>query len=654
MHPSYYRRPLFIFLLLYMAFLAAFPRYAMRRGRAADDVAGLSGQTCPVTGTVTSFPRRSGDKTYFTLSAVSACGRKVSGNISVSAPVSFEPRWRSVVTSSGAVSIPPAGFVPGNLDWRQYLETRSVFCEQAASLVRPQKTPPMWARAVTALRQKVLDALYLTGQRNGAVAAAVVLGEKEGITGEVSDTFRDSGAMHLLVASGSNVGFVTVLVFWLCRFLPLRRGTRLLAAVFAAGLYTLCAGADPPLTRAYLMYCCAAAGYFFGRESGVFQGLVVAAACLLLWTPAVFFRADFQLSFAASAALVLAAASYTLPRGALARFFAGLFLVSAAAQLALLPLLINAFHRVSLISFVSNMVLVPFSAVVMGAGFLLGAVSFLKIGFLTALCVKICAVIVGLFIKCAEFFAALPFSNIAAASWTGWFIGLYYSALFVVLNGTVRLPKKLCAASAACAAVFLLYGIVSPRSGECTVFRYGGKNCALIKTPSGQVILSEAGIPGDKLANAVLSRGAGHVEAIFLSSREAASYAGVPDLLARIGVKNIYVPAALYGSEPPDFGGSVHVTPVHAGDEIKLKDVSCRAVWGADGLRPVQGLSGWDFSDRLAYACHAGKTNFTLYGSYVNINSIYRETPVQFDIIPRRAANARFSFGSEAINAVSL
>ena len=75
--------------------------------------------------------------------------------------------------------------------------------------------------------------------------------------------------MHLLVASGGNVGFVTLIVYFLCSLLGLKRLARALLALSFALLYTFAAGADAPLTRAYIMTLAATIGFILGRKSGI-------------------------------------------------------------------------------------------------------------------------------------------------------------------------------------------------------------------------------------------------------------------------------------------------------------------------------------------------------------------------------------------------
>ena len=129
--------------------------------------------------------------------------------------------------------------------------------------------------------------------------------------------------------------------------MPSRSSRRETVAV--AGVYTVLAGADAPLTRAYFMTVCAVAGYFLRRNSGVFQGLVLSCLVILLVHPAAVFETGFQMSFLATLAIVvclnLYEIPYTWPRWV--RFFAQIFLATLSTQLVLLPVFTNVFYKVS-------------------------------------------------------------------------------------------------------------------------------------------------------------------------------------------------------------------------------------------------------------------------------------------------------------------
>jgi competence protein ComEC len=217
------------------------------------------------------------------------------------------------------------------------------------------------------------------------------MGEKPRDFPEMDEDFRRSGTYHLLVASGSNVGFVLALWFGVGRwilFLP-RRFVWLLSPLWAF-LYAGVAGADPPVLRAALMASLGMAAYLLAREDRLEHAVAFSALALLLIRPRALFEVGFQMSYAATLGAVLAlspleeAAARSFHRFSSVRTrpllrWSGmallrLFLLSAATQAALSPLLIHHFHRITWAGLGANMAAVPWAGVclALGAGLFLG------------------------------------------------------------------------------------------------------------------------------------------------------------------------------------------------------------------------------------------------------------------------------------------
>lgn len=263
-----------------------------------------------------------------------------------------------------------------------------------------------------------------------AVLSGVLLGIKSDLSPELRKAFADSGAMHLLVASGTNVASVFFIAYWILRRLFLSRRKSTIAAALAAGFYVLVAGADPPLVRAYLMTCASILGYLLARDSGAFQGLVLAAWGLLLFNPLSLFQAGFQMSFMACLGIIAAMPNWqAVSKHAWIRHPCNLFLTSLAAQSALIPLLVSYFRKFSLIGIISNMILVPMAALVMGSGALMALTSLFPFPPGEDAAQKIAGFLLEIFIRCVLLFSRAPFAVIELSGWTPWHTLAYYGLL---------------------------------------------------------------------------------------------------------------------------------------------------------------------------------------------------------------------------------
>lgn len=549
---SHYRRPLFLLLLAYAAAIALLRGFFA--GPPAPPPFGLPRSGVPAEGRVAAYPASGPGGERFPLEEVSLYGRPYAGGLMVYAPNGSPASYGDRVSFLADLETPPAASAPGALDWAGYLAGRGIAVQARARDLDVVAGAGPVIKLARRLRYGALEAFEKgLGPEAAAVLGGVVLGEKRAVPPDLKLAFQDSGAMHLLVASGSNVGFVVAVVYLLGSALGLRRRWAGLAALVLSGLYVLAAGFDAPLTRAYLMFAAGLLAFLARREPGAFHALTAAGLVILLLSPGALFDAGFQMSFLAAYGLTVGMGLWGryLPRGPAGKA-AGLLLVSFFAQLGLYPLLAAYFHKVSLVSLVSNMALVPAAGVLMGLGFLLAAAAgvpwlFKPLAFAAGLALKA-------FIGTVKFFAALPFASLTVAEPSGWFAAGYAVLAFALLHAPLlgfRRPRLYAAAAAglALAAVGPLKArLAGPASGpEALLFGSGGARCVLVRAPKGEIYIVNPGAGGRKLADAVLGRGSATVEAVLLTSLEERNYRGLAELGALVRVRRVLLP---YGQRP--------------------------------------------------------------------------------------------------------
>lgn len=224
----------------------------------------------------------------------------------------------------------------------------------------------------------------LPGQ-TGAVAAALMTGDRSAISESTLADMRDSGLAHLLAISGLHLGLVAATLFFgvravlaLSERLALRYPIKKWAAAAAiAGSfgYLLLAGAPVPTQRAFLMTGLALVAVLLDREAISMRLVAWAAVVVLVLAPESLLGASFQMSFAAVVALVafyeagrsrfqrLRAA---LPGGAVDRilvYAAGVAATTVIASAATGLIALHHFGRIAVYGLPANMIAVPVTAV---------------------------------------------------------------------------------------------------------------------------------------------------------------------------------------------------------------------------------------------------------------------------------------------------
>ena len=234
--------------------------------------------------------------------------------------------------------------------------------------------PPNWRdrleQGVARLRWQMTRRIrsHLPGSE-GAIASALITGMRGGIRNEDEAALRDAGLAHVLAIAGLHMALMGMGLFWLLRALLAASPTLALhypikkwaaaAALVGSAFYLVISGAAAPAVRAFTMLVVALVAILCDRPALSMRSLALAATILLLLRPESIAEPGFQMSFAAVAALVAAAeASKPSGRGVPGHLNA-IFVTSAVASLATLPVSLFHFGRATHYAVLGNLLAMP-------------------------------------------------------------------------------------------------------------------------------------------------------------------------------------------------------------------------------------------------------------------------------------------------------
>jgi competence protein ComEC len=155
-----------------------------------------------------------------------------------------------------------------------------------------------WRARLTRLSDRVFSV------ETSGVLKASVFGNREGLSRETSERFREGGTFHVLVISGLHITFVGALAWAFARRLTRRRALQWAASVAFVWAYAVAVGAEASVVRASLMFTLAALAPALGRRSSPVNSLGAAALALLALRPSNLFDPSFQLTFLSVASIV--------------------------------------------------------------------------------------------------------------------------------------------------------------------------------------------------------------------------------------------------------------------------------------------------------------------------------------------------------------
>lgn len=135
-----------------------------------------------------------------------------------------------------------------------------------------------------------------------AVMNALLLGQRQEISKELSDNYSKAGAIHILAVSGLHVGIILLILSFLLK--PLERVNKgklikLVLVILFLWFFAVLAGMSASVTRAVTMFSAIALGKFFNKRNAVEHSLIFSMFIILLWKPLFLFDVGFQLSYTA-------------------------------------------------------------------------------------------------------------------------------------------------------------------------------------------------------------------------------------------------------------------------------------------------------------------------------------------------------------------
>ncbi|MFC0342330.1 ComEC/Rec2 family competence protein [Paracoccus niistensis] len=344
----------------------------------------------PVEGRVVEIDRSARDRMRVTLDRVTLrdttparTPRRVRLSLTGDIPL---PQVGSRVMLTGHLGPPPGPAEPFGFDFRRsaFFEGLGAVGYTRTPILTVEPAPPRRLDA-TAVRLALSAAMQREiGGQEGAVASALMTGDRSGIAESTNQLMRDSNLYHIVSISGLHMSMLAGFVYAALRLalagvqaLGLLVGRPVhklaaLAALVVATVYLWLSGGGVPTERAWLMVAVMLAAVLADRRAISLRTVALAALMILLVAPEALVTPGFQMSFAATAALILLFPAWSRRAQMLPWVLRGaalLVISSLIAALATSPLAAAYFNRSAQYGMVANLLVVPvMGAVVMPAG----------------------------------------------------------------------------------------------------------------------------------------------------------------------------------------------------------------------------------------------------------------------------------------------
>jgi competence protein ComEC len=448
------------------------------------------------------------------------------------------------------------------------------------------------------VRQAIARHVAPHDRQSAAVVAAILIGDRAGLSPVVQDRLQRAGTYHVIAISGGNVALLTALSFFGLRLLL--RSPRLVALLTMAvvlGYGGVVAG-DPSVERAVAAACLYLALRVVGLVPRALHVLATVALFVVLVEPLTVIHVGAWLSFGATAAIILCAGRFVrwvnIRRGpwlmrVVASSLVALFAATLSAELALLPVQAAVFSRVGVAGLVLNFVAIPAMAVVQVAGLLtVGLTGWADVaaGWSGWVAYQSGRVLLG----SAELVDLWP--------WVSWRVPptapawsvLYYAAVVAACWSSLGSGRRRIAAAVAVVSAGIIVtapglALRAPAAGllRLTMLDVGQGDALVVQLPSGHTLLVDAGgtrgsfdIGGRVVLPALWSLGVRRLDWLLVTHADRDHIGGAVSIVRNLRPREIWegVPVAgnqdLQALRDVALAHAVAWRPVNAGHTLHL------------------------------------------------------------------------------------
>lgn len=405
------------------------------------------------------------------------------------------------------------------------------------------------------------------------VLLAITTGDKGGISQGLRESFSKAGVSHLLAISGLHVAgiaaFFYFAILWLMKrstYLLLRFTVPKLAAaitIVPLSFYLFIAGVSPPVTRAFIMCSCYLLGVLLGRKSERLNILSLSALVILVISPSSVYDLSFQLSFLSIVGILFINKFMPLGAQSYGDVVFSLVKTTLGATLATLPLVINAFGILPLLSIPANLLLIPLVELMVVPLGVVSLLSWLISEGVASYVVYLALAGAKLLVLGATIVSDIPWSYVRVSGVTP-FAWVMYLISLISFVASYRYPKVKPLVPL-CSVFFLVLFVYGARltshfeeNLSLHFMNYKGRRLMFARLPGGRILLLDSGNHGTRgmgyieknvIAPFVSKKGYGGIDYLILTRLSHRSLRGVSLLLERLPVRMLLTPGSRLNGE---------------------------------------------------------------------------------------------------------
>ncbi|BDQ02072.1 DNA internalization-related competence protein ComEC/Rec2 [Ignavibacterium sp.] len=454
---------------------------------------------------------------------------------------------------------------PGEFDYRKFLLSKGITglitSYDSASISFLSYEYDFFNNLIFQTRINIDELIHqLHNSQTAGLLRGLLLADRTEIDYETKQNFVNSGVIHILAVSGLHVGYI--LLFFVVLFGRFNIYTRSFLTILGLISFMIITGIPASVFRATLMSVILIIAFLSGRSTNLLNSTALSAVIILIFKPNEIFNPGFQLSYSAvlSIAIIYPVIQKIILELSITNkylknilLFAG---VSLSAQIGTLPFTLAYFNKLSVISLLSNLVVIPLAGIIVGL-----AIITLMIGsFIPSFAIYFAIVnnvITSLMMDLIRFTGSLDFAFIRINNFSlldSIIFYLFIAILIYLFRISESIKIKLAVTLITFANIFVFTQFDDKKllpDGVLSVMMIdvGQGDSFLIKFPNNKTAIIDAGVvdpyfdTGERIIIPLLDYlGIEQIDYGFVSHLDTDHYGGFASLLYNKRVNEIYRP----------------------------------------------------------------------------------------------------------------
>jgi len=396
-----------------------------------------------------------------------------------------------------------------------------------------------------------------------SIINALTVGDKNNIPGWIRERFSGLGIAHIFAISGLHVGAIAIGFYFLFKWVLKRSEYILLTfqmprlaallTILPVFIYTAIAGFSISAVRAFIMISIYLLSIVLGKNDLKLNTLFIAALIILFINPNSIFELSFQLSFLSVFGILLIHSFFPFEINTGFGKIKTAIITTVAATIITLPLIINTFGYLPVLSVPANLLLIPLVEFVIIPLGLISLITFKISSSLSLILLDLNTLVISILLNITDWIDRLGLATITTPK-----INLITTFFLMLTVGLILAGRQFKYINYALPPAFLLliiFGVNNFQNHgtgklEINILDTGKKNIALIKTLSSNTILISGGYSNksksDFIERSVLNPFLLHnnitkIDHLILTSLDLSHIKGATAILKRIDVKNIWI-----------------------------------------------------------------------------------------------------------------